>query len=204
MKRRLFTGVAAAAALAGSLLFTGVSSAAAQDSSTTAATSTGGATANSKLIGKLQPLQVDETKYKVVATLRGVGKQVYDCVGTAWTFREPVAGLFPTTSLIPAGIHGAVQGVPGEGPFWTNFDGSKVVAKPVPATDQVDSPSGSSNIKWLKATTARTAGTGTFSKVAFIQRLDTRGGVAPPGTCNAGSTVARDYTTNYVFWAPKP
>jgi hypothetical protein len=47
-----------------------------------------------------------------------------------------------------------------------------------------------------------TAGTGgAFSNVEFVQRIDTRGGVAPK-TCGA-PTVAVDYATNYVFWAPK-
>lgn len=44
---------------------------------------------------------------------------------------------------------------------------------------------------------------GVFGNVAFIQRLDTRGGVAP-ASCTAPSTVSVDYSANYVFWAPKP
>lgn len=80
-------------------------------------------------------IQVDETKFKVVETLRGVGKQVYDCVGGTYSFREPMAGLFTTRGL-PAGIHGA-------GPFWADFDGSKVVGmSPV----SVASPDGAANI----------------------------------------------------------
>ena len=42
-----------------------------------------------------------------------------------------------------------------------------------------------------------------FSKVAFIQRTDTRGGVAPTTPCTVPSTVSVDYSTYYVFWAPK-
>ncbi len=66
--------------------------------------------------------QVDDTQFKIVASLRGVGKQVYDCAtsGGAFVFREPVAGLF-TSRGIPAAIHG-------KGPFWANFDGSRVEA----------------------------------------------------------------------------
>ena len=40
-----------------------------------------------------------------------------------------------------------------------------------------------------------------FSTVKFVQRIDTKGGVAPK-TCTA-PTIAVDYSTNYVFWAPK-
>ena len=65
-------------------------------------------------------IRVDDTKFKIVASLRGVGKHVYDCdaSGTKYTFREPVAGLF-TSRGVPAGIHA-------KGPFWANFDGSHV------------------------------------------------------------------------------
>jgi Protein of unknown function (DUF3455) len=45
--------------------------------------------------------------------------------------------------------------------------------------------------------------TGVFNNVLFIQRIDTRGGVAPTGTCSAPTTAAVDYVANYVFWAPK-
>ncbi|HWM59227.1 MAG TPA: DUF3455 domain-containing protein [Pseudonocardia sp.] len=55
---------------------------------------------------------------------------------------------------------------------------------------------------WLRLEVDRTFGQGgVFSKVVFIQRIDTRGGVAP-ATCGS-PTVAVDYSTNYVFWAPK-
>ena len=45
----------------------------------------------------------DDPSLKIVATLRGVGKQVYDCTGGKYVFREPVAGLFGPRGL-PAGF----------------------------------------------------------------------------------------------------
>jgi hypothetical protein len=136
-------------------------------------------------------IQVDETKFKIVATMRGTGKQVYDCVGGAYAFREPT-GVFTNLRAGQVGIHGA-------GPFWASFDGSKVIGTgAVPAP----SPDGPGNIAWLKLSAASTAGKGgVFSNVAVIQRTDTRGDVAPT-TCGA-PTVAVSYTTAYVFWAPK-
>ena len=60
------------------------------------------------------------------------------------------------------------------------------------------------SIPWLKLVATPTPNTtGVFSNVAFIQRVDTRGGLAPTGTCTAPTTVAVDYTANYVFWAQK-
>ena len=141
-------------------------------------------------------IQVDETKFKIVAVLRGVGKQVYDCTGSTYTFREPIAGLF-TSRGIPAGIHGA-------GPFWADFDGSKFIGTTAaPNGAAVDSPVDPAKyIKWLKVAKVSTVGAGgLFSNVEFVQRIDTRGG-QPPATCTAPSTASVDYTTNYVFWAP--
>ena len=36
----------------------------------------------------------------------------------------------------------------------------------------------------------------------YVQRLDTRGGVAPAGACQAGASVAVPYTATYNFWGP--
>jgi Protein of unknown function (DUF3455) len=189
MKRVFATALAAVAAA--SFMIGTMSSASAgdiADPAAVAASARTGITPNAQLPAAIQ---VDENAFKVVETLRGVGKQVYDCVDGAYKFREPIAGLV-TLRLAPAGIHGA-------GPFWASFDGSKVIGTSPVA---VPSPAGPTNITWLKVTAASTAGTGgVFSKVAFIQRTDTRGGVAPAG-CGA-PTVSVDYTTIYVFWAPK-
>ncbi len=193
MKRRVVAACLAAIAVIATAMTVTISAA-------TADTPSGGGvlagpTPNSKLTGALAPLQVDEKAYKVVETLRGVGKQVYDCQSGAYVFREPMAGLFTTRGL-PAGIHGA-------GPFWADFDGSKVIGNtkdPLSAT--VPSPNGPNNVAWLKVAAASNAGTGgVLSNVKFIQRTDTRGGAAP-ATCGA-PTIAVDYTTWYVFWAPR-
>jgi hypothetical protein len=139
-------------------------------------------------------IQVDETQNKVVASFVGIGKQVYDCnaAGTAFVFREPVAGL------LSRGVQAAIHG---KGPFWASFDGSHVDGSgAVPAP----SPDPTKNIPWLRLVGTPTPNTtGVFSNVTFIQRLDTRGGVAPAGPCTAPKTVAVDYTANCVFWAKK-
>ena len=186
MNRRMLSFAAAAVAIVAATMTASLSAATADPSPTTARG--GGPTPNSMLPADIQ---VDESQFKVVETLRGIGKQVYDCTGGKYVFREPMAGLFSTRGL-PAGIHGA-------GPFWADFDGSKVVGtSPV----SVASPDGPNNIAWLKVTAASNAGTGgVLSNVKFIQRTDTRGGVAP-ATCGA-PTISVDYATFYVFWASR-
>lgn len=190
MGRRLLASLAATTAVAASLLISSAGPATAADApeaSTSNVSSGARVTPNGKLP---EAIRVTDPNLKIVATLRGVGKQIYDCTNGTATLREPAAGLF-TSRGTPAGIHG-------KGPFWTNFDGSRVDGAPQP----VSVPQPAPNIPWLKVTAASNAGTGgTFSNVKFIQRIDTRGGVAP-SPCNA-PTVAVDYTANYVFWGSK-
>ena len=188
MKRRFIAGLAAAFAVTASVVTASGAAAATPDVAT--ASAQGGGTPNSQLP---VAIQVDETKFKVVASFVGIGKQVYDCnSGGTFTFREPVAGL------LSRGVQAAIHG---KGPFWASLDGSHVDGSgAIPAP----SPDPTKNIPWLKLTGTSTPNTtGVFSNVAFIQRLDTRGGVTPAGPCAAPKTVAVDYTANYVFWARK-
>ena len=189
MGRRLLASLAATAAVAASLLISSAGPA------TAAAPETSAANAQSDGVspqGKVPvAVQITEPGYHIATTLRGVGKQVYDCDGTKYVLREPVAGLF-TSRGVPAGIHG--KG-PGPGPFWANFDGSRV-----DGTKVAEAPSTTGSIPWLKLTATHVGSGGAFSKVDFIQRIDTRGGVAP-ATCSGTSTLAVGYSANYVFWA---
>jgi len=188
MKRRLVASLAAIVAATATILTASGAAAATPDVTTAGAPDVG--TANAKLPAAIQ---VDETQNKVVASFVGIGKQVYDCnSGGTFTFREPVAGL------LSRGVQAAIHG---KGPFWASLDGSHVDGSgAIPAP----SPDPTKNIPWLKLTGTSTPNTtGVFSNVAFIQRLDTRGGVTPAGPCTAPKTVAVDYTANYVFWARK-
>lgn len=196
MTRRLLSSVIAAAATTTAILITSCS-APSSVTPTTPPPAEGSRVGGGEVTPNAQlpePIRVDENAFKIVNVLRGVGKQIYDCDTAQGKFvlREPVADLF-TAGSVPAGIHGA-------GPFWADFDGSRVVGQPGPVS--APSPNGPSNIAWLKVTAASAAGVdGVLSKVAFVQRVDTRGGVAP-ASCTASATTAVDYTTNYVFWAP--
>ena len=183
MKRRLVAGLAAIVAATATILTASGAAAATPD------VASAGAQAKVPV-----EIRVDETQFKVVASFVGIGKQVYDCnaAGTAFVFREPVAGL------LSRGVQAAIHG---KGPFWASFDGSRVEAS---SAGSAPSPDPARNVLWLKlASTLNAGATGVFSNVKFIQRLDTRGGVAPTGTCSPLKTVAVDYTANYVFWAPK-
>ena len=134
------------------------------------------------------------TGYKRVLQTIGRGVQMYDCVDGAWKFRAPKADIFDEKTGKLVAIHYV-------GPTWESTrDGSKVVgaldAPPLAA------PNPQRDIPWLRLRAASNAGTGVFTEVDYIQRLDTVGGVAPTGACATGETKDVPYEATYDFWAP--
>lgn len=136
----------------------------------------------------------------LVARYHGVGTQIYTCapnpnatpdggVADVWTFKAPSATLY-TEHCCVAGTHSA-------GPTWLSTDGSSVVGSKVASAA---SPNADSiPILLLKAVSNN--GTGIFTDVTFVQRLDTQGGVAPAGACdNEGAELAVPYEANYYFY----
>jgi hypothetical protein len=132
-----------------------------------------------------------------VANAKGV--QIYECApdasgALAWKLHAPRAVLLDDAGN-QVGIHfgGVDKGLP-PGPYWQASDGSRVHgANPVSAPNP-------GSIPLLRLEAADTSGTGVFSKVTFIQRLDTTGGAAPAGACQPGKTEV-PYTAKYDFYA---
>jgi Protein of unknown function (DUF3455) len=135
-------------------------------------------------------LQVPEG-HRLVLSALGRGVQIYDCPAGAWVFREPAAVILRGNRTVA--VHYA-------GPTWQSVkDGSKVVA--TGARVQAPAPHPQRDIPWLRLETTGT-GPGLFAEVVYVQRLETRGGVAPTGACQAGASVAVPYTATYNFWVP--
>jgi hypothetical protein len=128
------------------------------------------------------------------------GDQIYVCKPgpdpdqkLAWILKAPDAQLFDAQNKLIA-KHFA-------GPTWKHNDGSEVVGKPA---GKLDSPDASA-IPWLLLTAASHTGIGTFSKVTFIQRLNTKGGQAPQSGCDDAHRNAETksaYSADYYFYAP--
>jgi hypothetical protein len=124
------------------------------------------------------------------------GYQIYTCQpqgsGYAWVLQAPWAGLFDHAGNAVALHYG--------GPSWTAPDGSTVVAARV---DSAPAPSGNA-IPWLLLRATSTSGPpGAFSSVTYIQRINTTGGLAPVGGCdasNVGAVAAIYYTADYYFY----
>lgn len=119
------------------------------------------------------------------------GAQVYRFNGAAWDFVAPVATLYAEE-----GYHGEV-GTHFVGPHWESKSGSKVKAARVPDTGCAPD---STAIAWLLLKKTETSGNGIFTKVTYIQRTNTTGGLPPsePGALNEIREVP--YTAEYYFY----
>jgi hypothetical protein len=137
-------------------------------------------------------------KLTFMALAKGV--QIYACAAgtggaSAWTLRTPRADLLDDAGLQLGSHYGGVdKGMP-PGPDWEHKDGSRVHgAKPADVAN-------AGSIPLLRLEATGRSGQGELSKVSFIQRLDTTGGVAPAGACTAGQTTEVPYTATYYFYS---
>lgn len=128
------------------------------------------------------------------------GVQIYACEATAeapttftWTFKAPEATL--------RNARGEVVATHYAGPTWQGNDGSTVVAA---VLARADSPSKKA-IPWLLLEAKSHTGSGEFSTITYIQRLDTKGGIAPTKGCDAAHANAQarvPYEATYAFYYP--
>ncbi len=137
------------------------------------------------------PAAVTAPGETVVLATHAEGAQVYECkAGTdgklSWTFREPIATLMANGKTV--GRHFA-------GPNWENADGSAVTAKAIG-----NAPGATPNdIPWLKLEVISQRGTGAFSGVTTVQRINTQGGQLAGPCDKAGTTKSEPYSAEYVF-----
>ena len=126
-----------------------------------------------------------------VLTLHAEGAQVYECKAgsdgkLAWTFREPIATLV---------LDGKTVGRHYAGPTWEHMDGSAVVGK---AAGNAPGKT-ASDIPWLKLEVTAHRGSGMFSGVSTVQRINTAGGVLTGACDKAGAFHSAPYAADYVF-----
>jgi hypothetical protein len=131
---------------------------------------------------------------KVFLVGHAVGVQIYSCNGVAWGFVAPRANLYND--------HGKLIITHFAGPTWQATDGSRVVGQLVPPPVTVDPTA----IPWLLLSARTFAGPDGDRLVptTYVQRINTRGGLAPPAsTCTAataGAVAEVPYTADYYFW----
>jgi hypothetical protein len=159
--------------------------------------------------GGMSPMRVDNAalpepvrvpagaKQRMVAT--GVGEITYECRDkagaagqTEWVFVAPVATLVSGSDRKAVGKYYG-------GPTWEAMDGSKITGKQV----AVAPAPGSGNIPLQLVKTEPAMGAGAMQGVTYIQRINTKGGVAPSMVCDAASKGQRRqvaYEADYVFY----
>lgn len=151
----------------------------------------GVANAQSMLPAAVQP----PAGHSAVMTLKGTGELTYECraktddaAAFEWAFVGPDARLTR---------HNAENvGKYYAGPTWELNDGSKITGKQAAVAP---APAGNIPYQLVKAE----GGSGSLAAVTYIQRVNTKGGVAPADRCDAAGKGARKtvpYSADYVFY----
>src|SRR5215475_10701760 len=124
----------------------------------------------------------------LVVQLFAKGTQNYRCQATSasaaeWKLVAPEAELFRGTE--PGGD---LAGTHGAGPTWTLKDGSGAKGDAANAKKAPSPEAGS--IPWLLIPSQSNGQPGELQGVTLVQRIETKGGIAPAGGCDSGSVGA--------------
>ena len=121
-----------------------------------------------------------------------VGFQIYRCVNSAWTLKAPAAMVLSSERDGRTIYHYG-------GPTWQSMtDGSLVTAV---KKAEVSVP-GTIPHLLLEVTSHGGTVDGELSRVSYIQRLNTNGGLAPSGACVDGAEQPVPYGADYVLFEP--
>lgn len=137
--------------------------------------------------------------HSLAMTVLGAGDLAYECkvkAGTTgafeWVFAGPTAVLYDKSNKAVLGKYYA-------GPTWEANDGSKVSGKQLGV-----SPSGNAaSIPLQLVQAAPATGTGAMTGITYIQRMNTKGGIAPADACGADNVGAKKtvkYEADYLFY----
>jgi hypothetical protein len=143
------------------------------------------------------PVQVPAGN-KVAMETVGIGSITYECRAKAnvmgefeWFFVGPDARLMDRSGKQVGKYYGPPA-------TWENMDGSRVTATQVAVAPAM---AGSIPYQLVKANPAM--GNGMMTGTTYIQRVATRGGVAPSMACGASNIGAKqvvDYQADYIFY----
>ena len=136
--------------------------------------------------------------FRVAMESVGVGEITYECRAKAdvagafeWAFVGPKADL---NSRAGARL-GSYFGPPAT---WVSNDGSRITG-----TQLAVAPGGSGNIPLQLVKANPATGMGAMNGITHIQRVATRGGVAPASGCDAAGVGRKEivkYQADYIFW----
>jgi hypothetical protein len=131
----------------------------------------------------------------IVLSLAAEGVQIYESKPNStgayeWALKAPEAELKSLTGQILGKHYG--------GPAWSLNDGSQVLGS-LPPVKAVSAPDGR-NIPWLLVAAKSSSGAGLLSKIDYVVRIATAGGVAPEEAPKSQTdTVRVNYRAIYLF-----
>ncbi|MFM9438473.1 hypothetical protein ACFDR9_005580 [Janthinobacterium sp. CG_23.3] len=147
--------------------------------------------------GDVSAISVPAGHAEVMSAL-GAGDLTYECRVKAnmpgmheWVFAGPNAVLYDKNKTPVGKYYG--------GPTWEANDGSKVTGKQLAVA-----PSGNpASIPLQLVQASPSTGTGAMVGITYIQRINTKGGVAPGDACTADTVGVKKlvkYEADYVFY----
>jgi hypothetical protein len=134
---------------------------------------------------------------KLVLVAHATGFQIYVCRlnaegNPAWVLKAPEAQLFDE--------QGNYIGKHFGGPTWQHKDGSEITGS---MAAKVDAPTAGA-IPWLLVNVTDHSGSGVFSEITTIQRINTEDGLPPASNCtpaNVGAESKSSYAADYYFYS---
>lgn len=142
---------------------------------------------------------------EIALKTKALGHITYECQEKkdaagqfAWTFKIPHAHLYDSENTQIGRYYGSSKGA-----TWEANDGSKVIGKQLAVTPNTATPD---SIPLQLVQQNGYEGSGAMSKISYIQRLHTVGGVAPKTTCDAASKGKKEvvaYSADYLMWSSK-
>jgi hypothetical protein len=168
----------------------------------TAGTSSMSGTASPQSTMYSQAMLPDAVKvpagHRVVMETVGVGEITYECRAKAamagqyeWVFVGPDAALMDRKGSMVGKYYGPPA-------TWESRDGSKLTGAQVAVAP---AQPGSIPLQLVKANPAM--GMGAMNGVTYIQRVQTKGGVAPAMACGMDTMGRKEivkYQADYIFW----
>jgi len=118
----------------------------------------------------------------------------YGCAGGAWTVTGVKAKL--SRERHPDGPRSATL----VNNTWTSDDGSFVEAEELVSNRPANTGAGA--IQWELRKATKTGGSGLFSKVAYVVRHGTEGGMPPSATCAEGDVATVPFWATYWLYNP--
>ena len=138
--------------------------------------------------------------FTVALETLGAGEIAYECRAKAgatdqheWAFVGPSATLTDRQGR-PIGRY---FGPPAT---WQATDGSSITGRQLAVA-----PGGQGHLPLQLVQANPASGAGAMAGISHVQRVATRGGVAPSTVCNAGAQGQRErvpYEADYIFWKP--